>query len=422
MNDNDIPMPTWAECPPEEMQRIISTLYRVHRLFSNMTDFESLLTLVMDEGRKVAHAEASWLLLCDPETEELYFEVALGESGNQEVLKQEVRLKLGQGIAGLAALERRTVEVADAQQDPQVFLQADVKSAFQTRNLLAVPLMDRDELVGVIEVLNKADGGTFTETDSRVLEMFASLAAASIRNAQLIEANLKSAQLVAIGTAVTGVSHYAKNVITGLTTSVELIDTALETNNDSLLRKSWPVLRRSTRRLSHMVQDMLSFSKARRPLLDRCGVQEVFDDVRETYADLFARRDIDVVFDASHAAEKRMLDQEALYRALLNLVNNAADAVPPHGGQVRVQAALVENQLEVTVDDNGPGVSAENMEKIWDPFFSTKGNHGTGLGLAVSRKLVRELNGDLEVETSPLGGARFRIRVPAHVATEFVIA
>ncbi|MCL4217432.1 MAG: GAF domain-containing protein, partial [Candidatus Hydrogenedentes bacterium] len=182
--------PWLSTVSPNELRRIIEALYRVHRLVAAMTDLNTLLERIIEESRTVARAEASSLMLYDHVSDELYFEVALGEQGDQQALKREIRLAPGQGIAGAAAQSRESINVPDVTREPQWAAAADEKSKFQTRNLLAVPLLDKDKLIGVIEVLNKIDGEAFTDTDKHVMEMFSALAATAIANARLIEDNL----------------------------------------------------------------------------------------------------------------------------------------------------------------------------------------------------------------------------------------
>ena len=173
-------MPWLHAASREETSRVVEALYRLHRLTTALTDLDTLLNRISNEAKTVAGAEAASVILYDAVRNELYFHTALGDSGDQDALKREVRLTLEQGIAGATARERRSFNVTDAQSDPRFFRDADEASQFDTRTLLATPMLDRGELVGVLEVLNKVDGGTFTDFDMRVMEMFSSLAAAAV--------------------------------------------------------------------------------------------------------------------------------------------------------------------------------------------------------------------------------------------------
>jgi signal transduction histidine kinase len=107
------------------------------------------------------------------------------------------------------------------------------------------------------------------------------------------------------------------------------------------------------------------------------------------------------------------LDPNGIFRCLLNLLTNAVDAAPKVGGRVVVAARLDQGtSLVIDVSDNGPGVPEEAARRIFEPFFSTKGSHGTGLGLAVTQKIVEEHGGHIELGRGPEGGALFRMTIP----------
>ncbi|MCH8204423.1 MAG: GAF domain-containing protein [Candidatus Hydrogenedentes bacterium] len=402
-----------AEVPLDEMQRIVDALYRLHRLHASITDLDGLLEALLEESQAVAHAEASSLLLYDPTLDELYFHMARGETGDQQALKEGLRLKLGEGIAGIAAETRASLNVADAHTDPRVDRTGDLLARFDTRSLLALPLLDNNELLGVLELVNKADGGPFTDFDQRVMEMFSSQAASAIGRARLIAENLQSERLAAVGQAVAGLSHYTKNIIHGMLGSVELVDEGMNEAKRELVDRGWPILKRSVSRLTHVVEDMLAFSKPREPLYEPCNVRQVLDEAAETFRELFERRDVALQVDVSGVDESDppWLDARGLHQCILNLLTNAGDAVPEEDGKIRLSAKKTGDLLEIEVADNGPGISAENRHRIFDAFFSTKGSSGTGLGLAVTQKIVAEHGGSIEVSDSDLGGASFRLRM-----------
>lgn len=405
-------IPWLAEASHEELARIVEALHRCHRLIAAMPDLDRLLPQILEESRVVARAEASSLMLFDNATQELYFHVALNERGGETGLKA-VRLKLGQGIAGAVALSRKPELVNDVQNDPRFFRGADAATQFHTRNLLAVPMIDRENLIGVVEVLNKPGDESFTTMDMHVLEMFSSLAATAVSNARLIEEQIRNERLAAIGHAVTALSHHTKNIVTGLSSSVELIDMGLSAGNVEVLKKTFPVFRRSTKRISHFVQDMLSFSKPREPLREPSRLGDILQDARDNFAELFAQRNIAVEVSLRDLDESIYVDSAGLFRAFLNLMTNAADAAPDNEGAIRIEAwRRDDGDIEVAFSDNGPGVPDEDKERIFETFYSTKGAKGTGLGLAVTKKAIEEHGGTIHVEDAPGGGALFRVRLP----------
>lgn len=402
-----------AEAAPEETARIVDALYRVQRLVAAVTDLDMLLERIMQESKQVAQAEAASLMLYDREADELFFHVALSENGDMDALKQEIRLKPGQGIAGAAAQSRATVRVDDAKNDSRFFADADEASRFETRSLLAAPLVDRGELVGVIEVVNKAGGGRFTAVDERVLEIFSRWVATTIANARLIEENIAAERLAALGQAVAGLSHFTKNILSGMSGSVELIEDLLRSKKYGLVEETWPVVKRSTNRISLLVEDMLAFSKKRKPFVEPTPVRDLVDEVCESFWALMAKRNVALTVETDRVGDSSFpMDGRGIFRCVLNLLTNAADAVPKQGGRIAVRARYDDEALIVEVEDNGPGVDDAVIAKIFDPFFSTKGSKGTGLGLSVTRKVVEEHGGTMSVDRGEWGGARFTIVLP----------
>ena len=406
--------PSWLqEAAPEELRRIVDALYRAHRLVAAMMDIDLLLERILEESKQVAHAEACSLLLYDAAKDELYFRTALGEGGDLQTLKREIRLKLGQGIAGTAAAARESVNVPDVKTDARFYAAADERSRFQTRNLLAVPLIDRDHLIGVLEVVNKIDGPHFTDIDLHVMEMFSALTAAALANARLIEENLRAERLAALGQAVAGMSHHTKNILAGMTSSVDLIDQGLRQGNQEFLHQSWPVFRRCTKRISNFVEDMLAYAKPRIPMRSPCDLDAVIQDACETFQGLLVIKNVALEVDTQRLRKQPHLDAKAIYRGLLNLLTNAADAVPREGGRVQITAfESPEGELHIEVADNGPGIPEEARETVFDPFFSTKGSDGTGLGLAVTKKIIEEHGGTIQAGVAPGGGALFKMCIP----------
>lgn len=396
----------------EEMYRVIEALYRVHGLLAVLTDMNVLLERISEESRLLACAEAASVMLYDRDKDELWFRVVLGEGSDSEALKREVRLKRGQGIAGAAAMAGRTIHVPDVNKDPRFFRDADAASRFHTRTILATPMFDRGELVGVLELVNKIGGGSFTPLDQHVVEMFSALAASTVVSARMIEHQIKTERLAAIGHAIAGLTHHIKNIFTGLSSSAELIELALQSDDTVSIKKAWPVLGRSIKRISNFVQDLLFVVKPAQPILRECHVPQVVTEACETMGDLFQKKNIAVEIHADENLPPVYADQDALLRGVMNLVGNAMDAVPEESGHIVITMQRHEKEyVEIMVADNGPGVPRELRDQIFDIFFSTKGGRGSGLGLACSAKIAREHHGKL-VLLDVENGACFQLILP----------
>ncbi len=165
---------------PATNAQTLELLLEVGRLLSSKLELSELLTAVLELSTHVVGAESASLLLLDEKTQELYFDVALGLGPDAT----KIRLPLGQGIAGAVAKNRAPEIINVAREDPRWSPAIDEQSGFVTRSILAVPMLIKGRLVGVLEAINKRDGD-FSDADLRAFEAFASQAAVALENARL---------------------------------------------------------------------------------------------------------------------------------------------------------------------------------------------------------------------------------------------
>ena len=166
--------------------------------------------------------------------------------------------------------------------------------------------------------------------------------------------------------------------------------------------------------------DMLSFSKEREPDPLPSDLVALVSDIVETVQQRAAESKTAIHWEPPTAAIPRLLfDPEAMSRAVLNVVSNALDAVenrPDAAIGIRLDCQEQEKMVRITITDNGEGISADSLQDIFTLFVSTKGARGTGLGLTVSRKILREHGGDIQV-TSQLGeGSEFVLTFPMTIS------
>jgi signal transduction histidine kinase len=395
--------------------RQLDALYRVNNFMARVTNLRDLLVAIMDESKQVAEADASALMLYDEPANELYFEVALGSAGDAV---KEIRLKADQGIAGSCAQSRETIVVADCANDERHAKFVDQKSSFSTRNLIATPLLRGDRLIGVLEVLNKKGGRDFTDEDTRVIRFFADQAAIAIENALLFQTSLRNERLAAVGQAILSVSHYIKNILVGMKGSGGLIEMAIKGQDMKLVETAWPIVQRSLLKISNLAQDMLSYSKERQPDYIETDLAEMLEDIARTVKDAAAGAGVEIVVEADPAVGLVEIDETALHDAVLNTVVNAIDACKEGAmgdGRVTLRSGVKKDPAGwffIEIEDNGPGIPEEIRNKIFDAFFSTKGSKGTGLGLAVTMKTVKEHGGKLDLESEVGMGTRFTLSMP----------
>ena len=225
---------------------------------------------------------------------------------------------------------------------------------------------------------------------------------------------IEQERLAAIGETVAGLVHCVKNVLNGLRAGQYVVDRALEKQDMDKFQTGWRVMKNSVRRVESITSDMLYYVKdrplKREPVNPNDIILEVIDLLREhaTAQGVRIRTELDETID------EEMLDRMLLYRAMLNLVNNAIDACieSESGDLVIIGSLAAPDEISLVVEDNGIGMSEAVMANLFRRFFSTKTSKGTGLGLAVVKKIVEEHGGTIQVESESGRGASFHIRIP----------
>ncbi len=168
----------------QEKVRQFATLTELSRILNSSLDPKTVRTRAMEAVMQLLDCEASSLYLIDEDRNELYFEVALGDRADQV---KEVRLKMGEGIAGWVAQEGKSDLVPDCSKDPRWARRVDKKSKFQTRNMVTVPVKAKEKIIGVLQALNKKKDKLFNEEDLRLIESLADQVAIALENARLYE-------------------------------------------------------------------------------------------------------------------------------------------------------------------------------------------------------------------------------------------
>lgn len=320
---------------------------------------------------------------------------------------------------------REGVLVSDAKADER-FQTAPSIVRSHVREILCVPLRGRDQTVGLLylettretsalDLLRPAsDIPSFQEDHLKLAMAIAHFAGLAVEENRHYQALIQAERLAAVGTAMASLSHHIKNILQGLRSGTDIVNMGLVDESWETVRQGWRIVERNQKRIYDLVLDMLSFSKDREPFRENCDTTKLAVEGVDFFQNRARENGIELIHKDGSQAGLVLADPEAVHRILLNLIGNALDAVEPDHGKVVVSTGfgISPDVVEITIDDNGPGVPVDKVEEVFKPFVSTKGNRGTGLGLPVSRKLAREHGGDLILETAPGGQTRFRLLLP----------
>jgi len=394
--------------------RNLEAMYRVNSVLNSTFDLSRLFERIMDQIFKVMRADRGVLMVVNEDTGEL--DAKATRSRESEDAKQVI---LSHTIVNEVLRRGSGILTSDAMSDDR-FSSVESVEAFHIRSAMCAPIRSKERTIGIIYVDNKMSSGTFKRSDLELLTALGNEAGIAIDNTKLYEANVRAERLAAMGEALAGLSHYIKNILMCMQGGGQLVQRALDEGNFGAVPKGWNIVRRNEQKLSGLVMDMLSYCKERRPMYERCDLKEIINDVLELSVPLLEEKSIKIECDFDEENIILQADSDSLSRCLLNVFANAIDAVEPDTGKIVITARKDEatGEVAVSVRDNGSGIPADVMPNVFEAFCSTKGSKGTGLGLAVVSKVVKEHGGKIEVESEPREGAVFTVRFPAGPETD----
>ncbi len=410
----------------QQRARELDALNKAAGAVTSTLDLSTVLDQTIAEARTLLDAEAGSVLLYEPETGELAFTAT--DSPAAEALVG-ARFPSTAGIAGAAVQTGAPVLVADAQQDPRFYSGIDESTGMITRTLVAVPLRYRDQIIGVVEVLNKATG-PFDQHDVEVLEGMSSSAAIAIANARLyqdlneqMEALQKTqAQLIhsekmsALGRLVASITHEINNPLQAVQTYVTLAQEDLsEAGGRDRVERYLGIVESEIERVSTIVHRMRDFYRPARARVQPTDLHPVLESVLALADRRLQHCGVTVEREWADELPEVRANADHLKQVFLNLVLNAADAMPS-GGTLQLRTSFVETgerEPAVRIDfvDEGVGLSPERQARLFEPFFTTK-EKGSGLGLYISYGIVEAHDGDILVESKEGEGSTFSVVLP----------
>jgi signal transduction histidine kinase len=291
------------------------------------------------------------------------------------------------------------------------------------RSALCVPIKARklsdkggDETTGVIYIDSSVRNYTYAPEQLRLLTAIGLQAGMAIQNAKLYQAQLEAERLAAVGETTAALSHSIKNILQALQGGADVVEMGLRGSNVLQATKGWRIVHRNLDKIYQLTMNLLAYSKQREPQLEMVNPKALVNDCLELVAPGANEKGVMVVSDVEEGHPAIPMDPSGMHQVLLNLLGNALDAVQPKAGLIRVECRYDEpnRQSQLEVIDNGAGIAPSMMKHMFELFHSTKGNRGTGLGLAVARKIVEEHEGTIAARSTPGEGTTFTIRLPVY--------
>ncbi|MBW1714698.1 MAG: response regulator [Deltaproteobacteria bacterium] len=411
----------------------VAAAVEIGSIVNSTLNLAEVLGLIMRYVNRVTNSMASSLMLLDERTGELVLSVPTGPKAAKLT---DMRIPASEGIAGWVVEHGQPVLVPDVKKDERFYKEVDRVSRFKTKSIVCVPLKAKTKLIGVLEVMNKVDGTSFTEEDVALMSIFAYQAAMAIENARLyselkerLEGEIQlqkklseSDKFRALGLMASGVAHDFNNLLMGIqgNTSLMLLDIDSSDPHHERLKN----IEQSVQTGAELTRQLLGFTRGGKYEIKPTDLSELMEKTSRMFAP--TKKEIRIFTKYQKGIWSVKVDQSQIEQVLLNLYVNAWQAMPS-GGDLYLQTENVtlDNKfvraidikpgkyVKMSVIDNGVGMDETTRKRLFDPFFTTKEmGRGTGLGLATAYGIIKNHGGYINVLSEKGEGTTFNIYLP----------
>jgi signal transduction histidine kinase len=403
--------------------RRLERLLEASRLLNSTLELTELTEIVLRIVKDEVPVDRCTLFVIDRQRKALRSFMAQG------VEEVEINLPIGQGLAGTVAATGEVLDVPDVYQDDRFQPRFDQQLGYHTKDALCMPILNCDgNLIGVLQLLNRSR--SLTPGHKEFLSSMCTYIGLAVHNAWIhrellqsrnLEQDLRlvsdrlahTEKLCELNELVAGIVHEMKNPLT------------IALGECTLLRDEHPAassitaradkVKTSIDRALKVAQNFLNFSRAAGRDQTPTNINTLIQQTADLLAYDFRQHGVILVLDLQPVPVVTM-DPASIQQVLLNLLRNArqvtTDSEKPGTVSVRSSHDRENRLIRVEVGDNGPGISTDVRSKIFEPFFTTKPlGSGTGLGLAVSRRIIEQHHGKLWFESTPTHGTTFVIEL-----------
>lgn len=399
------------------MEKPTSKLFELSELCRSFSSVENFEENLLRQVAELLDIELSVVVIFDKDEDNLFYEAAYWrENQNYKKLSGELpRIKIGSEVIGICAQKKivQNISTYDFNSLKEFENNFDIK----VRNLIAAPMVSQGELIGVLIAVNKRSNISFSKDDEMFLLIVSNFTAMNLEVASLRQEISVKNRISNLGQSILNSAHGLKNILNNMDGGAYIVEKGAASKNMKDVEKGWDIIKRNTHRLRDLVLDILLFSRPKQPEFKLSSINKICEDIEELISQNAKENNVEIKLFLDRTIPDFKFDPTGMHRCLLNLVTNAIYACTQKGGgRVNIITRIKEpTTIEITISDNGIGISEYNLPHIFDVFFTTKGSSGTGLGLPVAKKIIDDHQGSISVTSAVNIGTRFVITLPNRV-------
>ena len=394
-------------------------------------DIDEILRLVLEGVTKNIGFDRARLYLVNQKRNVLECKMAVGID-EERIKGITLRLDPEESVVARSIFEKQPFVIPDASKDPRV--NPILKDKFNLHSLVVIPLLVKEKALGAIAADFVEPSKNITKEALESVMVFAQQAGLAIHNAFMYqelkafsqqmeekiqkttadlrktEAQLiRSDKLAALGQLAAGIAHEIRNPLTSINILIHSLTENFPSGNSSM--EDLKVIEEEINRINEIVDQFLRFAKPAPPLLGKAEVLSIFEETLQLLRPQIEKQRI-LVHKEFQPLPRILMDRKQMKQAILNLLLNAVQAMPK-GGHLALKGHIPEEDrwVQLSIQDSGVGIPGQDIDKLFDPFFSTK-EGGMGLGLSIAHRIIDQHDGKIEVESAPGKGTLFTVWLP----------
>ncbi|MDD3558346.1 MAG: ATP-binding protein [Melioribacteraceae bacterium] len=380
----------------------LNMLIKAAELVNSNLKLDDLLVNIVDVAANLLHADRGTLYIIDEENNELWSKVAMGEE------MKEIRLKIGEGVAGWVAQSGEVLNLSNAQDDERFKADYDKVSGYKTKSMICFPIKNKEnKTIGVLQLLNSKEG-EFSQLDESLLSALSIHCALALENAALLEKLLQAERISSLGKMA---NFLIQDIKKPVLVSKRYADHLKEKDLPPEIKQVLEMMTDQLNQVADLVQTTSAYSQGKSVLRTvTSNLNDLLNDYVNRLDSYLRSKNCQVVTELDIPTTVKV-DQKEFFQCFNHLIKNACEAMPD-GGNIILTTKVEESHVKITVRDNGLGIPDGLKEKIFEPFMSHGKKEGTGLGLSITKKLIEDHGGNIKVESTLGEGASFVISLP----------
>jgi signal transduction histidine kinase len=394
--------------------RQLSSLVDIAQMILSETNLDEILEQVTVQTTRLMKARLCAVFLLNDDGSELVLRAC---QGGTKLYRQKPNLSVEESLLGSVVMRRKPLAVVDVMEE-KGYGQTDVARRERLVSMLAAPLIFTEKTLGVLVVYTQ-QRHRFSNDEIKLLTTLGDLAAVAIEKGRLLarvvdmEEKLRASErLSALGLLAAEIAHEIRNPLTVMQMLFHALVESLQLDETS--QKDAQLISEKMRQMNRILDQVLSFARSSEPIKEAVRAEQLFDDVFLLTRHKLQQQEIDVRSSVPEGLPPFRADRAQIEQVLLNLILNASEAMPK-GGALRLSAAREDLEgrpyLALSIRDTGQGMSQDQIDNLFAPFLTYK-ESGTGIGLAIVKKIMENHQSKVEIESKVGQGTRFKLLFP----------